>query len=190
MPCSNVSMKRASSAQHQARQLTTKVPWEPILVSEKGRLIFFLRFARTHRHYAPLCSTFASMQFLCPGNFSILATPPHPLTILVTITSYSSTRAVWSCASNSPGLLLSLGPFGLIRTTMNSGTNSWQWLLLADSVTQKFVVSYCMIPYKFKGCWCANIWPTYGTAVTSEQCQYLHLAQLWHQNSNDNFKTF
>ena len=29
----------------------------------------------------------------------------------------------------------------------------------------------------------------YGTAVTSEQCQYLHPAQLWHQSINDEFKS-
>ena len=31
--------------------------------------------------------------------------------------------------------------------------------------------AYCMIPYKFKGCWHANRLEC-GTAVTSEQCQY------------------
>jgi len=34
-------MKRASSAQRQASQLTAKVPWEPILVTENWRWFFF-----------------------------------------------------------------------------------------------------------------------------------------------------
>jgi len=31
--------------------------------------------ARSFLHYASLCAAFGSVQFLCPGNFSILATP-------------------------------------------------------------------------------------------------------------------
>jgi len=63
-------MKRASSAERHARQLTTKVPQEPIQVAEKWRLKFFYAL---RANSSTLRAT--SVQFLCPGNFSILATP-------------------------------------------------------------------------------------------------------------------
>jgi len=52
--CSNVSMKRVSSAQRQAHQLTTKVPRQPILVAEKWRRFFFFTL---HEDRSALCAS-------------------------------------------------------------------------------------------------------------------------------------
>ena len=57
-------MKRASSAQLQARQLTTEVPRQPILVTDKWRRKFFLRFVQTDQHYALISTAFGSTNFL------------------------------------------------------------------------------------------------------------------------------
>jgi len=56
----------------------TKVPREPILVTEKWRRTFFPRFGQNDWHYTPLCTAFGSVQSLCPSNFSILAMPLVP----------------------------------------------------------------------------------------------------------------
>jgi len=54
---------------------STKVPQEPILVTDwKWRQKIFPRFAWNDHHYAPINADFGSVQSLCLGNFSILAT--------------------------------------------------------------------------------------------------------------------
>ena len=57
---------------------STKVPQEPILVTDwkvKAYFISFLHFAWNEQRYAPINAGFGSVQSLCPGNFSILAKP-------------------------------------------------------------------------------------------------------------------
>ena len=82
-------MKRASSVQCQAHQLTLLskdcLQCEARMCHEiqswylknEGEK-FFPSFAQNDQRYAPLCAAFGSVQFLCPGNFSILATPLLP----------------------------------------------------------------------------------------------------------------
>ena len=55
---------------------STKVPRESILAGNwEVKVNFFLCLVWNDGHYAPLCTAFSSMQFLCMGYFSVLATP-------------------------------------------------------------------------------------------------------------------
>ena len=109
----------------QARQLTLKLSWEPIPVTEKWRWNIFQHKARNDWHYAPLCAAFSSIKFLHPGDCSTLLCHWYRAKTDLTNVKYvhpAISRCTWSS---------SFCPFPPWTPTMPI-TNVWSHVVICD----------------------------------------------------------